>query len=49
MAIKAKFNDVLKSKSRTAQINELLLKILCYNITVVNQEMNELNNSIKMV
>ncbi len=36
--IKAKFNDVLKSKTKTAQINELLLKILCHNIVVVNNE-----------
>ena len=36
--IKAKFNDMLKSKTRTAQINELLLKILCHNIVVVNNE-----------
>jgi transposase len=36
--IKAKFNDVLKSKTRTAQINELLLKVLCHNIVVVNNE-----------
>ena len=37
--IKAKFNDLLKSKSRTAQINEMLLKVLCHNIVVVNNEM----------
>jgi transposase len=40
--IKAKFNDNLKSKSRTAQINELLLKILCHNICVLIQESYEL-------
>ncbi len=40
--IKAKFNDVLKSKSRTAQINEMLLKVLCHNIVVVIQSINEL-------
>ena len=36
--IKSKFNDILKSKSRTAQVNELLLKILCHNIVVINGE-----------
>ncbi|MGI0133859.1 MAG: transposase [Candidatus Micrarchaeaceae archaeon] len=40
--LKAKFNDMLKSRTRTAQINELLLKILCHNIVVVNSAMNEL-------
>ena len=39
--LKAKFNDMLKSKTRTAQINELLLKILCHNIVVVNSAVNE--------
>ncbi|MFA4960827.1 MAG: transposase [Candidatus Pacearchaeota archaeon] len=40
--IKTKFKDNLRSKSSTAQINELLLKILCHNICVVIQEINEL-------
>jgi len=40
--IKTKFKDNLRSKDRTAQTNELLLKILCHNICVVIQEMNEL-------
>jgi transposase len=40
--IKTKFLGNLRSKSKTAQINELLLKILCHNICVVIQEMNEL-------
>lgn len=39
--IKSKFNDLLKSKSREAQVNELLLKILCHNIVVLVHEMNE--------
>lgn len=47
MSIKAKFNDVLKSKSRTAQVNELLLKILCHNIVVVIHETNELGIEAK--
>jgi len=41
-AIKKKFGDGLKSKNRTAQINELLCKVIAYNMTVVIQEMNEL-------
>ena len=40
--IKTKFGDSLRSKSQTAQINELLCKILCHNICVVIQEINEL-------
>lgn len=41
-SIKAKFKDNLRSKGKTAQINELLLKVLCYNITVVIQEISTL-------
>lgn len=40
--IKTKFLGNLRSKTKTAQINELLLKILCHNICCVIQEMNEL-------
>ncbi|MCD4666819.1 transposase [archaeon] len=40
--IKTKFRDNLRSKTKTAQINELLLKVLCHNICVVIQEMMEL-------
>lgn len=40
--IKTKFRDNVKSKDRIAQINELLLKVLCHNICVVIQEMHEL-------
>lgn len=40
--IKTKFRDNLRSKTKTAQINELLLKILCHNICVVIQEISEL-------
>ena len=41
--IKTKFKDNVRSKKKTAQINELLLKVLCHNICVVIQEINELN------
>lgn len=44
-SIKAKFKDNLRSKGKTAQVNELLLKILCYNITVVIQEISTLGIS----
>jgi transposase len=40
--IKTKFRDNLRSKTQTAQINELLCKILAHNICVVIQEVNEL-------
>jgi transposase len=41
--IKAKFGGALRSKTRTAQINEALCKILAHNICVLNQSMFELN------
>lgn len=40
--IKSKFNETLKSKTYTAQVNELLFKILCHNIVVMIHETNEL-------
>lgn len=40
--IKTKFRDNLRSKTKTAQINELLCKVLAHNICVVIQEVNEL-------
>jgi hypothetical protein len=40
--IKSKFGEALKSKTFTAQINELLFKILCHNIVVMIHETNEL-------
>lgn len=40
-AIKRKFGEALKSKNRVAQENELLCKILAYNITVLIQEMHQ--------
>lgn len=45
--IKAKFNDLLKSKTYTAQKNELLLKVLCHNIVCVIHETNELGITTK--
>jgi len=40
--IKTKFGSHIKSKKQTAQFNELLVKVLCHNICVVIQEVNEL-------
>ncbi len=40
--IKAKFTDLVRSKDKIAQINEVLLKVLCHNIVVLIQEINEL-------
>ncbi|HWZ44126.1 MAG TPA: transposase [Candidatus Saccharimonadales bacterium] len=40
--IKRKFGDYLRSKNKTAMINEALRKILCHNIVVLIHEMHEL-------
>ena len=40
--IKTKFSGCIKSKKQTAQINELLIKVLCHNICCVIQEVCEL-------
>ena len=40
--IKTEFGDRIRSKTDTAQTNEVLLKILCHNICVVIQSMYEL-------
>jgi transposase len=45
-AIKNKFGGSLKSRTVTAQTNELLLKLICYNITVLIQQMNELGINV---
>jgi hypothetical protein len=42
LLLKTKFENSLRSKTKTAQINELLCKILAHNICVVIQEMMEL-------
>jgi transposase len=41
-AIKAKFRDHIRSKSDVAMRNEVLCKVLCYNICCLIQEMYEL-------
>jgi transposase len=40
-AIKRKFGETIKSKTFTAQVNELLCKIIAYNLTVVIHEIHE--------
>lgn len=40
--IKAKFGEKLRSKTRRAQVNEALLKVLCHNICCLIQSMYEL-------
>ena len=40
--IKAKFGDAVRSKSETAQINEVLCKVLCHNICVLISSFFEL-------
>jgi transposase len=40
--IKSKFGDAVRSKKEVAQVNEVLLKVLCHNICVVIQELFEL-------
>lgn len=41
--IKSKFGIALRSKTKTAQINEALCKVLCHNICCLIQSMFELN------
>ena len=40
--VKSKFGDFVRSKTWTAQVNEVLCKIICHDICVVIQEMHEL-------
>lgn len=39
--IKAKFGDIVRSKKETAMLNEVLCKIVCHNICVLNSAMYE--------
>ena len=41
-SFKKKLGEKLKSKNKTAQINELLYKVIVYTIIVLIQEMHEL-------
>lgn len=40
--IKRKFDGALRSKTYTAQVNEVLCKVLCHNLAVLVHEMHEL-------
>jgi transposase len=40
--IKGKFGERLRSKTETAQTNEMLLKVLCHNVCCVIRSMHEL-------
>jgi transposase len=40
--IKAKFRDHVRSKTDVAMVNEVLCKIICYNICCLIQESHEL-------
>jgi transposase len=46
--IKKKFGENLKSKNWTAQVNELLCKVICHNICVLIHEMFTLNIDINI-
>ena len=48
-AIKKKFGESVKSKNRVAQENELLCKIIAYNITVLIHEMVQLNGTSELL
>jgi len=48
-AIKKKFGESVKSKNRIAQENELLCKIIAYNITVLIHEMVQLNGTTDLL
>jgi transposase len=41
-AIKRKFGGSVRSKRYTAQANEILCKILCYNLSILAQDVREL-------
>ena len=40
--IKANFGERLRSKTKTAQINEVLCKVLCHNLCCLTQSIYEL-------
>lgn len=43
--IKTKFGEYLKSKTKEAQINELLCKVLCHNLCVLIHELHEMRGA----
>ena len=47
--IKSKTTDMVRSKDKTAQINEVLLKVLCHNICVLISAMFEFGIEPKLL
>ena len=45
--IKSKFGSRIRSKTETAQVNEVLCKILCHNLCVLVQSIYELGIEAK--
>jgi len=41
--IKSKFDTFVRSKNEQSQKNEVLAKVLCHNLCVLDQEMHEMN------
>ena len=41
--LKAKFGDKVRAKTSTAQVNEVLMKVLCHNICALIRAMHELD------
>lgn len=46
---KAKFSEMIKSKTKMAQTNELLCKLITYNITVLISAIYELKIEPKLI
>ena len=40
-AMKRKFGEIIRSKTRIAQENELLLKVICHNVVCLIHEIHE--------
>lgn len=40
--VKGKFGDAVRSKTDVGQVNEVLMKVLCHNLCVLNQSIHEL-------
>ena len=46
--IKRKFNNNLKTKKDTSQVNEILMKCICHNLAVLGQSSIELGLNIDL-
>lgn len=47
--IKSRFGERLRSKTRTAQVNEVLCKVLCHNLCVLVQSIYELGLDVEFI